>query len=485
MLLELRLIRNIITEEIYQIFLQQPPKIEQRIERLQKSEQFLVSIMQAMSLPAKNQEEYQSLIDQLTDHITQVAPSSTEELLKITAQKMGVRAYGVVKVIKTPGSTSLKVETEWAEQSIDWSILQEDLLRYLTSSKTRSSLVPIPKEFGSRNLLLSRLGARPDDLDWQRALVFIGREQPPVEGASRGFLTRDFSLVEKVADRYREVGADIEKIPVVQQPLWQVTSLQNSLVNRLGPRVTLTIGGRELVISGITPQKELGDLATQAMAKMCIGLLFGWQTIEQISLKKGASLTTKLGTVDEFRIVVQGFPVYGRKISVKQLLGGVEAEVILPMGWWWTVEPQDSNVSSEEAIDIALREEKPKQPEVPDLTAHLVETVLWPNEPPGRIAHEVQITSELGLSPIYFIDAHNGSIIDRRLTTRPQQLHDIQQGEEPNMVKLPQYLFGYRTAPLLKVKPGMGGTKKTGIKDFLRFFLGYRGYIKVGVNERK
>lgn len=434
---------------------------------------------------AQNQKAYQALIERLIDRITRFTPSSTEELLRITAQEMGARAYGVVRATS---STSLEIEVVWPEQSIDWSILEEVLLRYPTIGKNRSELVLIPeefqKEFGSRNLLLSRLSKHPEDPDWLRALVFIGRERPPVEGASRGFLTRDFPIIEIVADWYRKEEAGVEEIPAAHQPLWRAMSLRDSLVHRLGPRVTLTIGDGELIISGVTLQKELRDLATQAMVEICIILLFGWEIYEQISLEEGAFLPTPRGTVDEFRVVVQEFPVYGRKISVRQLPGGTETEIILPTGWWWTVEPQGSKVSRDKAIDTALEEEKSKQPEVTDLTANLVETVLWPDNPPGRIAHQVQVYSERGLGPTYFIDAHDGSIITRRQTIRSWQLlHNIHQGEEPNMVRLAKYLFGYRTAPLLKVKPGMGGAKRTGIKDFLRFLLGYRGYIKVDVNE--
>ena len=59
------------------------------------------------------------------------------------------------------------------------------------------------------------------------------------------------------------------------------------------------------------------------------------------------------------------------------------------------------------------------------------------------------------------------------------------QHTKSDLTKLARYLLGYRTAPLLKITPGMGGTNSRGIRDFVRFLLGYRGYIRVNVNEQE
>ena len=78
------------------------------------------------------------------------------------------------------------------------------------------------------------------------------------------------------------------------------------------------------------------------------------------------------------------------------------------------MEPQVASISEESremAIGIAAEKEKAEQPDVTDLKARLVRTVIWPDEPPGRVVHEVQIYSEDGFSPTYFVDASTGSII--------------------------------------------------------------------------
>lgn len=56
---------------------------------------------------------------------------------------------------------------------------------------------------------------------------------------------------------------------------------------------------------------------------------------------------------------------------------------------------------------------------------------------------------------------------------------DSRDQKESEMTGLRRYFLGYRTAPLLQITPGMGGTNSRGIKDFLRFLLGYRGYIRI------
>ena len=65
----------------------------------------------------------------------------------------------------------------------------------------------------------------------------------------------------------------------------------------------------------------------------------------------------------------------------------------------------------------------------------------------------------------------------------PDEIIQMRPGE-PDMA-LGRYLLGYRTVPLLKITPGMGGTHSRGIRDFVRFLLGYRGYIRVNVNEQE
>ena len=42
------------------------------------------------------------------------------------------------------------------------------------------------------------------------------------------------------------------------------------------------------------------------------------------------------------------------------------------------------------------------------------------------------------------------------------------------------YILGYRTLPILKASPGMAGTD-IGIKDFVRFLLGYRSYRRIEI----
>jgi hypothetical protein len=49
------------------------------------------------------------------------------------------------------------------------------------------------------------------------------------------------------------------------------------------------------------------------------------------------------------------------------------------------------------------------------------------------------------------------------------------------MAEFISYLRGYREAPLLQIDTGMSGASDIGIKDFIRFLLGYRGYIRINV----
>jgi hypothetical protein len=360
---------------------------------------------------AEHQGEYQAIIDRLSNSFNQAILTSSQEFLETIVKTMGVRAYRVVKIADR---NKLKVLLKGPKQTnIKWNILEESLIQHLKTGKTRSELIKIPEGFGSHNLLLSRLSAYSHEDDWFCAIVFIGRKRPPVRDASPGFLTRDFIITEKMADWYREMERGILETSTTNQPIWWLTSFRNSLSYYLGPRVTLTIRDDDLVISGITPRKELGNLATQDIAEMCIISLSGWHITEQILLEKTNSLPTQRGMVDEFRIIVQKFPVYGRKISVRQLPLGTEAESFIPIGWWWSTEVKDINVSNEDAVSIAAEKERAIQPDVPDLSARLVKTVIWPDTK-GIVAHEVQIISQLGLSVTYFINAYDGSIIVKR-----------------------------------------------------------------------
>ena len=49
--------------------------------------------------------------------------------------------------------------------------------------------------------------------------------------------------------------------------------------------------------------------------------------------------------------------------------------------------------------------------------------------------------------------------------------------------KFVPYLLGYRASPLLRITPVMGGSNNRGIRDFIRFLLGDRGYIRLDIDE--
>jgi hypothetical protein len=199
----------------------------------------------------------------------------------------------------------------------------------------------------------------------------------------------------------------------------RLTSVQEQLAQRLGGKVLVTYGHSEIIVSKIEARMDCGKYSIRAIIEVCMRRLFGGCSIWRVSLAKGATFSTPHGTTAQFRIQVAGIPVFGRKIVVNQLPHGIATEVTLPKGWWWMIEPKDQAVPKEMACDVALREEQARQPEIRDFKTQFVETVLWPEEPPGRVAHQIQVRSERGRSASCFVDATAGTVISRRQAIRP------------------------------------------------------------------
>lgn len=56
-------------------------------------------------------------------------------------------------------------------------------------------------------------------------------------------------------------------------------------------------------------------------------------------------------------------------------------------------------------------------------------------------------------------------------------------GKYLKIVRFARYLVGYRTAPLLQIGQGLGSNTDIGVKDFAKFLLGSRAYVRISKTE--
>lgn len=136
----------------------------------------------------------------------------------------------------------------------------------------------------------------------------------------------------------------------------------------------------------------------------------------EITLKLADSLSLPNGDIREYDIFVNGMRVYGRRVVTKVFQDSTV--VHMPQGWWWNESFPKLRLPIKASIAKAVQEEQEKRPRVADLTGKFIETVLWSEGIPWRVAHQIEVTSERGLGATYFIDAaHDGSVVRRSQAT--------------------------------------------------------------------
>lgn len=360
---------------------------------------------------ADSQPQYQELMEKRIEALVRQPPSSPDELLELVTHEIGARAYTIAR---SRPSAPLEFEKRSRARGISWKGVQRDLETPLRRRNGRSLLVAAGEPFDSVNHLVCRFSGEPDHADWHRALVLVDRVCPPFRGAPTLFLTRDLPLVELVTDRYMRC------LDPSVAPVWQEDFLRYKLAQHLGPQVELTAREGELVVSGITSWDDLGAYTYEGLAETCVFALFGGWVGEQTYLEKARSTSSEVCLIEHLLINVYGYRVYERRISVRRFRHTHAAQVIVPQGWWWVVRPAHVRITANKALETAHHSERRKQPKASDLKAHCEETVLWPENPAGRVAHIVQMSSEMALCPTYVIDASDGRIITRRQRDRTE-----------------------------------------------------------------
>ncbi len=364
---------------------------------------------------SKDQSSYQALLDHLIAAIWERTESSPDELLNMIASELNVSGHA--KLTLTNDTLSI----EPYGQDVPWEIMRAALFSFVSGAGPRSELVEVPPGFtklvGSINVAVWRLGTRPGETGWNRVIAFAGREGRSTPIASPGFLTRDLKIMEILADCYRETDGRSEVSRSVPPFLRWTTILHKSFASFFGDRVRVSMCNKEMTISSIHQLLDNGPRSNQALAEISVSLIVGWHLSERISIIPASQAGSPQGSA-EFDILISGIRVFGRKVTVEVSPAGFESEVTVPLGWWWHEGAGSSKIPLEKAKAAALKEERACQPNATDLVPEFLETVLLPDDPPGRVSFVIRLRTDVGSGATYFINAVDGSIIERRQVVR-------------------------------------------------------------------
>jgi hypothetical protein len=357
-------------------------------------------------IEAESQRSYLFSADQAIADLRREAPSVPEDFLRFTAKKFGAGRYAL---IQAKDGSQLQTDVLSPGPVIDWEAYAPDLSNQIAVGETRTGLIPVLSNNGTRNLLFVRLGVDSGSPDWRRAIVFLDRDAPPLKGGPRQFLTLDFLLAEEAADLYITSPGGTTNAPLF---LLGADTLRRRGMRLFGGSVALTIRENEYTISGGLEGPSTVT-AREVLAENSIVLLFGAHLLQTISLEE-ISRATPDPIVSEFQIMCSGIPVQGQNISVRCF---PDVEVTLPAGWWWLAgQDVGATIEPTEAAAFALRAEQENRPCV-HLSAKVLRKVILP-EVPNAIFCEIEVKSEMDIPVVYLVNT-TGEIHSRTVSATP------------------------------------------------------------------
>ena len=140
---------------------------------------------------------------------------------------------------------------------------------------------------------------------------------------------------------------------------------------------------------------------------------------------------------------------------------------------------------------ILNRDKRRLQLQKPRTRPEFVATLKWMGQNGGE--DDLYLLRQIEQDPPYFSEAvqYLFKIAEKQISERAsakqqgEELVWTEKDSESEIEELIRYLLGYRTLPLLRITPGLGGTSQRGSRDFIRFLLGGRGYIRVDADEQE